>query len=149
MPEAPAEESSKKSQTTRSTESEVQRATNEQSRVAEVTKTVTSKINHEVVNVTRSKTSESQQKVQPPSYTEDKSCQPVNNPQWRATPEHFTQQPPSCRSREQSAFEWQARRTTFQQTRRRTWTTANQFTMLRTHRSDSRTGGERAARTVV
>ena len=33
-------------------------ATNEQSRVAEVTKIQTSKINHEVVNVTRSKTSE-------------------------------------------------------------------------------------------
>ena len=37
-----------------------QRATNEQSRVAEVTKIWTSKINHEVVNVTRSNTSESQ-----------------------------------------------------------------------------------------
>ena len=46
FPEAPAEESSKKSQTTRSTESEAQRATNEQSRVAEVTKIETSKINH-------------------------------------------------------------------------------------------------------
>ena len=44
----------KKLQTTRSTESEVQRATNEKSRVAEVTKTETSKIYHEVVNVTRS-----------------------------------------------------------------------------------------------
>ena len=73
FPEAPAEESSKKSQTTRSTESEVQRATNEQSRVAEVTKIETSKINHEVVNVTRSKTSESQQEVQLRSSTEDKS----------------------------------------------------------------------------
>ena len=38
FPEAPAEESSKKSQTTRRTESEAQKATNEQSRVAEVTK---------------------------------------------------------------------------------------------------------------
>ena len=73
MPEATAEESSKKSQTTRSTESEDQIATNEQSRVAEVTKIETSKINHEVVNVTRSKTSDSQQEVQPRSSTEDKS----------------------------------------------------------------------------
>ena len=38
FPEAPAEESSKKSQTTRSTESEAQKATNEQSKIAEVTK---------------------------------------------------------------------------------------------------------------
>ena len=59
-------------------------------------------------------------------------------------------------SRVQSAFEskqWQARRTRFQQTKRRTWTTANQFPKLRrrfrTHRPESRTGGERAARTVV
>ena len=73
MPEATAEESSKKSRTTRSTESEDQIATNEQSRVAEVTKIETSKINHEVVNVTRSKTSDSQQEVQPRSSTEDKS----------------------------------------------------------------------------
>ena len=63
MPEAPAEEASKKSQTTRSTESEAQRATNEQSRVAGVTKIETSKINHEVVDDTRSKTSESQQRT--------------------------------------------------------------------------------------
>ena len=46
-----------------------QRATNEKSIVPEVTKTKTSKINHEVVNVTRSKSSESQ----PRSSTEDKS----------------------------------------------------------------------------
>ena len=46
-----------------------QRATNEQSTVAEVTKIGTSKINHEVVNVTRSNTSESQQEVQPRSST--------------------------------------------------------------------------------
>ena len=57
----------------RSTESEVQRATNEKSKVAEVTKIETSKINHEVINVTRSNTSESKQKVQPRSSTEDKS----------------------------------------------------------------------------
>ena len=38
-----------------------QRATNVRSRVPEVTKFETSKINHEVVNVTRSKTSVSQQ----------------------------------------------------------------------------------------
>ena len=69
FPEAPAEGTSKKLQTTRSTESEVQRATNEQSRVAEVTKIETPKINHEVVNDTRSKTSESQ----PRSSTEDTS----------------------------------------------------------------------------
>ena len=50
-----------------------QRATNEQYRVAEVTKIGTSKINHEVVNVTRNTTSESQQEVQPRSSTEDKS----------------------------------------------------------------------------
>ena len=59
-------------------------------------------------------------------------------------------------SRGQAALEskqWQARRTRFQQPRRRTWTTANQFPELRggfrTHRPESRTGGERAARTVV
>ena len=51
---------SKKSQTTRNTESGALRATNEQSRVAEVTKIETSKVNHEVVNDTRSNTSESQ-----------------------------------------------------------------------------------------
>ena len=72
FPESPAEGASKKPQATRSTESEAQR-TNEQSRVAEVTKIETSKINHEVVNVTRSKTSESQQEVQLRSSTEDKS----------------------------------------------------------------------------
>ena len=72
MPEAPSEESSKKSQTTRSTESEAQRATNEKSRVAEVTKIETSKIDHEVANDPRSKTSESQQEVQPRSSAEDK-----------------------------------------------------------------------------
>ena len=54
-------------------EATMQRATNEQSRVAEVTKIETSKINHEVVNVTRSKTPESQQEVQLRSSTEDKS----------------------------------------------------------------------------
>ena len=58
---------------TKRTESEVQRATNEKSRVAEVTQIETSKINHEVINVTRSNKSESQQKVQPRSFTEDKS----------------------------------------------------------------------------
>ena len=73
IPEASSEGASKKLQTTRSTESEVQRATNEKSRVAEVTKTETSKINHEVINVTRSKSSESQQKVQPRNSTEDMS----------------------------------------------------------------------------
>ena len=73
IPEAPSEGTSNKLQTTRSTESEVQRATNEKSKVGEVTKTDTSKINHEVINVTGSKTSESQQKVQPRSYTEHKS----------------------------------------------------------------------------
>ena len=67
---APAEEPSKKSQTTQSTESDAQRATNEESRVAEVTKI---EITNEVVNDTRSKTSESQQEVQPRSSTEDKS----------------------------------------------------------------------------
>ena len=55
-----------------------------------MTKIETSKINHEVVIVTRSKTSESQQEVQPRSFTEEKSCQPVNNPELRATPEHLT-----------------------------------------------------------
>ena len=59
FPESPAE-GAKKSQTTRSTESEAQRATNEQPRVAEVTKIETSKINHEVVNDTWSKKLESQ-----------------------------------------------------------------------------------------
>ena len=72
-PKAPAEGTSKKLQRTRSTESEVQRATNEQSRVAEVTKMETPKINHEVVKVMRSKTSEPQQDVQPRSSAEDKS----------------------------------------------------------------------------
>ena len=71
FPEAPPKESTKKAQTTRSTESEAQRATNEQSRVAEVTKIESSKINHEVVNDRRSKTSEAQQEVHPPSSTED------------------------------------------------------------------------------
>ena len=59
-------------------------------------------------------------------------------------------------SRRQSAFkskQWQARRTRFQQPRRRTWTTANQFPKprrgFRTRRPESRTGGERATRTVV
>ena len=55
-------------QTIGSTESEAQRPTNELSRVAEVTKIETSKIKNEVVNDTRSKTSESQ----PRSSTEDK-----------------------------------------------------------------------------
>ena len=44
---------------------------NEQSRVAEVTKIETSKNNDEVVNVTRNKSSESQQEGQPRSSTED------------------------------------------------------------------------------
>ena len=73
FPEEPSEGTSKKLQTTRSTESEVQRATNEKSRVAEVTKIGTSKTNHEVANVTRSNTPESQQEVQPRSSTEVKS----------------------------------------------------------------------------
>ena len=66
FPESPAEG-------VRRTESETQRATNEQSQVAEVTEIETSKINHEVVNDTRSETSESQQKVQPRSSAEDTS----------------------------------------------------------------------------
>ena len=73
FPESPAEGAIEKSQTLRSTESETQRATNEQSQVAEVTEIETSKINHEVVNDTRSETSESQQKVQPRSSAEDTS----------------------------------------------------------------------------
>ena len=57
----------------RSTESEAQGTMNEQSRVAEVTKIETSKINDEVVNVTRNKSSESQLEVQPRSSSVDKS----------------------------------------------------------------------------
>ena len=41
---------------------------NEWSGVAEATKIGTSKINHEVVNVTRSNASESQQEVQPAKF---------------------------------------------------------------------------------
>ena len=48
----------------------MQRAANVKSRVAEVTKIEASMINQEVVNDTRSKTSESQQEVQPRSSTE-------------------------------------------------------------------------------
>ena len=48
------------------------RTTNERFRVAEVTKIGTCKIDHEVVKVTRSNTSESQQEVQPRNSTEDK-----------------------------------------------------------------------------
>ena len=49
------------------------RAEGDERTVSEVTKIGTSKINHEVVDVSRSHSSESQQEVQPRSSAEDKS----------------------------------------------------------------------------
>ena len=131
MPEAPGEESSKKSQTTRSTESEVQRATTEQSRVAEVTKTETSKINHEVVNVTAK------------LYR----GQNVTISEQSAVESHTTAF--HTDSHQAAGLENNPRSRTNSGKQDGRYFNKRGGTMLRTHRSDSRTGGERAARTVV
>ena len=128
----------------RSAESEAQRAPNEKSRVTEVTKTETSKVNHGVVNVTRSKTSKSQQESSAAKFYRgqvvttseqsaveshtsafhaDSSCQAAGLEQ--QSDQSTCEIQPSM-SRGQSASEskqWPARRTRFQQSRRRTWTT--------------------------
>ena len=64
MPEAPAEHEAR---------NQKRRGRRTNSPESEVMKIETSKINHEVVNDTRSKKSESQQEVQPRSSTEDES----------------------------------------------------------------------------
>ena len=161
--------------TRRRSEQEATNNTKRLWRLAEMTQTESFKINHEVANVTRSReilcsatTSRwfSREVAWRTSHDSQRTGHIGESEQRNGNADSSHQAAGLEQQSDQSTFEiqhsmscgpvfeskqWQTRRTRLQRPRWRTWT-ANQFPKLRrgfrTHRPESRAGGERAVRAV-